>query len=83
MSVALGAQKLQAKVASMQQNYQAAIPTMSQNWVQGLTEAGAAPGPTRRANYERGIQTGAAIYGPAVAAGVAKWQNRFVQAMSR
>lgn len=83
MSVAIGAQKLQAKVASMQANYQAAIPVMSANWVQGLSEAGAPPGPTRRANYERGIQTGAAIYGPAVQAGVGKWANNFVRAMSR
>lgn len=82
MSVATGAAKLQAKVQSMQANYQAALPRMVANWTQGLAQAGAPAGPVRQANYARGIQTGAALYGPAVAAGVAKWQANFVRAMS-
>lgn len=82
MSVATGAQKLAAKVGAMEAAYQAALPRMPANWTAALTAAGAPPGPTRQANYARGIQTGAQFYGPRVREGVAKWQQRFVQAMA-
>jgi hypothetical protein len=36
-------------------NYQAAKPTMVQEWAAGLSAAGQAPGPRTRANYERKI----------------------------
>jgi len=82
MSVATGAAKLQAKVGLMQQKYQASMAHATANWVAGLSAAGAPPGPMRQAAYAAGIQAGASSYGPAVQAGVAKWQSNFVRAMS-